>query len=40
MMKETVNVYGILLTKHVKYPPGRKKRIFKIGVREREVAKF
>jgi hypothetical protein len=37
MMKETVNVCGILVIKHVKYsyPSGRKKKIFKIGVRER-----
>jgi len=39
MMKETVNVYGILLIKRKKYPPGRKKRIFKL-VLAREVAKF
>jgi hypothetical protein len=34
-MMETVNVYGILVIKHEEYPRGSKRRIFKIGVRER-----
>ena len=38
-MKETVNVYGVLVIKHVKYPHGRKKEYLK-SVLDREVVKF